>query len=191
MKLFFSTTPRAKEDYNEEINTMYRFLHKSGYNLTEKYIETANVQEFYSWTEEDKEKYYEDTIKAIRSSDVTLFEVSKPSLGVGHLIGKALSFEKPVVVAYTKGHNPFMLESARENNIILIEYSLENLEKTITDAIDYAKEKKLVRFNFFISPEIESYLNWKAKTKNIPRSVFLRSLIEDSMLTDEEYTSRK
>jgi len=50
-----------------------------------------------------------------------------------------------------------------------------------------AREKVDVRFNFYISPEIGRYLDWISQRKKLPRSVFLRGLVERHMHVDKEY----
>jgi len=44
-----------------------------------------------------------------------------------------------------------------------------------------------VRFNFFVSPKIISYLDWVSKNRMVPRSVFLRELIEKEMKKDKDF----
>ena len=57
----------------------------------------------------------------------------------------------------------------------------------IFQAIEKAREKVDVRFNFYISPEIGRYLDWISQRKKLPRSVFLRGLVERHMHADKEY----
>jgi len=187
MKVYFSTSPRAKREYSKQIERIYNYLDKIGVQLTDETIRKVEVDEFYSWQEEKRKKYYDNTIKSIKQADICVFETSYPSLGVGHLINQALSNGKPVITMYTNGKKPFMLDSAEIDKITLLEYDNENLETVLSYALEYAKDNSDVRFNFFISPSIGSYLDWISRTKKVPRSVFLRGLIEDHMSADSDY----
>jgi hypothetical protein len=51
-------------------------------------------------------------------------------------------------------------------------------------AIEYAINQQEVRF---ISPNIGRYLDWISKVKKIPRSVYLRALIERDMKENTEF----
>jgi hypothetical protein len=44
-----------------------------------------------------------------------------------------------------------------------------------------------VRFNFFVSPKILTYLDWVGQKRMIPKSVFLRNLIEREMKKDRDF----
>jgi hypothetical protein len=187
MKAFFSTTPRAKTQFKSEIDLIYKVMRKLGLDLTDDIIENVSEHDFYSWDAIKSKQYYDHTISTIKTSEIAIFEVSVPSLGVGHLIGQSLNQGVPVVVLFTKGKKPFMLESAQLDKVILVEYTPDTLESGLSDAISFAKEKMDVRFNFIVSPKIIHYLEWIASHRNIPKSVFLRNLIEENMKKDKEY----
>jgi hypothetical protein len=61
------------------------------------------------------------------------------------------------------------------------------LEEKLKGALERAKEQSDIRFNFFVTPQILSYLSWLSGRKRIPRAVFLRTLIEREMKKDTEY----
>lgn len=188
MKVFFSTSPKSKKNYRNEINRIFEFFEKQKeISLVDELIKNVEEEEFYAWPEEKKRSYYKNTIANIKKSDVCIFETSYPSLGVGHLISQAIQFGKPVLALYTEGKKPFMLESAENDKVALIEYNYNNLNSELSHGIEFAKDASDVRFNFFISPSIGNYLDWVANTKKIPRSVFLRSLIEKAIEEDSDY----
>lgn len=187
MKIFFSTTPHAKRLYTKEIQKIYDALRSLDAELVDDTIEKITEEEFYQWDAKKRKDYYEKTIRNIKTADVTIFETTYPSLGVGHLINQALNFGKPAIALFTQGKRPFMLDSANNEKIILIEYTLDDVKEQLEHAFEYAKDRMDVRFNFFISPDLSSYLDWLTKHRNIPRSVFLRNLIEREMKKDVEY----
>jgi len=187
MKLFFSTTPRAKRDYLENIQKIYKTLRDLGHSLTDDTIERVDEKEFYNWDSDQRHEYFQKTMKAIRDCEVAIFEASFPSLSAGYLIGQATRANKPVIVLFTEGNKPFILDSAQNEKIILLPYNLDTLKSELKHALEYAKEQNDVRFNFFVSPSILQYLDWIASNKNIPRSVYLRSLIEQDMRSNPDY----
>ena len=70
---------------------------------------------------------------------------------------------------------------------MIVEYTEENIEETIREALNKIKDYSDVRFNFFVSPKILNYLDWIAQKRMIPRSVFLRNLIEREIKKDKEF----
>jgi hypothetical protein len=70
----------------------------------------------------------------------------------------------------------------------LFEYEdLAELGKEIPMLLDFASDQQDTRFNFFISPKHQNYLDWIAKYKKVPRSVYLRELIETDMANNSEF----
>jgi FMN-dependent NADH-azoreductase len=187
MKIFFSTTPRAKEIYEKELDLIYQTIDSLDHTLLDRVIEQVDPKDFYNWDAEKRRDYYRSTMNQIKKADVCIFEASFPSLGVGHLIDQANKYGKAVIVLFLEGKKPFMLDSADEEKIILVQYDISNIKQELKSAIDYAIETSDVRFNFFISPAIGAYLDWISKHKKIPRSVYLRSLIERDMAENDEY----
>jgi hypothetical protein len=61
------------------------------------------------------------------------------------------------------------------------------MEKILWDSLKEAKCLIDMRFNFFVSPKILNYLDWVGHKRMIPKSVFLRNLIEREMKKDREF----
>jgi hypothetical protein len=106
---------------------------------------------------------------------------------MGFIMQKALELSKPVIALYHSNNSPFFATGIENDKLQVIEYNDENLERVLADALDYAKDQADIRFNFFISPKISNFLDWMSKEKRIPRSVYLRRLIENDMAKNDEY----
>ena len=67
-------------------------------------------------------------------------------------------------------------------------YTLDNLEEVVDEALDLVGEQVDTRFNFFISNRLSSYLDWIAKNKRIPRAVYLRQSISKEMRKNKDFS---
>ena len=112
------------------------------------------------------------------------------SMSMGYLVNKALELSKPVIALYTTGHEPFFLTGLDDSRLQIVEYNLNDVEHKVEDAIDYAASQQDTRFNFFVAPKHINFLDWVSQSKKIPRSVFLRKLIEREMANDEQYNNQ-
>jgi hypothetical protein len=144
----------------------------------------VEVEKFYL---SDIKNFYRHTIDDLKKADICIFEASVPSLAIGHLISMAIEMGKPVIALYKAANIPFFLTGLDDEKIQVIQYELENLKDELSTAIEYASDLQDTRFNFFISPQIGSYLDWVAKNKRVPRAVYLRRLIEEDMRGNKEY----
>lgn len=183
MKVYFSASRFYAEIYQANYDRILAVLRKNNLEIIENsrlkhpkgYFKTVNSLKV-------REELYEEMIRNIEEADFCVFEASHPStVNIGHEITVALDRCKPTVVAYTKDKDPILFRGIKESRIIWVEYINSTLEDEMEEAICQAKECLNIRFNFFVTPKILTYLNKIAKEKNIPRSVYLRELIEKDM----------
>jgi hypothetical protein len=72
MKLFFSTSPRAKTQFAKEIAAIYKYIHDNVYELTDNLIEKITPEMFYNMSEDDRREYYKKTIEAIKKAEALI-----------------------------------------------------------------------------------------------------------------------
>jgi len=187
MKLFFDSSLTGRKDFEENYQAIFKILKNSEHEVIAAPVFTALPEDVAKESIEDASKYFDRMTKIMKKADIHVYEVSYPSLGVGHQVAMSISMNKPVIVLHVPEMRPFVLESMKNDRLQVIDYNLENLESQLKSALDYASGVMDTRFNFFISPRIANYLDWIAKTKKTPRAVYLRDLIQKRMETDKEY----
>lgn len=187
MKIFFSCSARGYSQYGKNYEDIYNLIEKQGHTHLDDYKDTIDPQDVYLETHEKNLELYKTAINCIKSCDVLVLEVSTHSISMGFLMQQALSIGKPVVALYLKGNKPVFAAGIENDKLQLIEYSDDNLESELESSLKLAQENMDVRFNFFISPSIGRYLDWISKEKKIPRSVYLRALIEQEMRENTEF----
>ncbi len=191
MKVFFTAAIAGSPKFGGTYVKIVERLQNLGHDVTADHILKADRTEIRDQHDDDQRvRWYKKVLKMISSSDVVVAEVSTPSINVGHEISLALEKETPVVAIYKKGFHPVLLQGIRNDKFVLVEY--EDIGEIIDDIhsyLEYSQEQRDTRFNFFISPKISNYLDWIAKTKRLPRAVYLRNLIQKRMEEDEEYNN--
>jgi len=151
----------------------------------EKYEEIENLSD---------EKYVERHRKMMdqmKKADAVFAELSYTSSSAGYTVAQAVNWGKPVVVFYSGDAEPHLLRTleAMNDKLIVVRYShIDQLDKEVPLMIDFVTESQDTRFNFFVSPNIAYYLDWISKHRRVPRSVYLRRLIDEDMEANEEYT---
>ncbi len=189
MKVFFTGSPRALKDtqMRAEHEAIYKAIEKIGATHLSRLVINADPDVFYRANQDDVLKHYNNTIECVKKADVVVAETSMQSMSMGYLVEKALSMNKPVVVVHRVGAPPFFFSGIEDDRLQILEYSVGTAESVIQKAFEYAINQQEVRFNFFISPAIGRYLDWISKVKKIPRSVYLRALIERDMRENTEF----
>ena len=188
MKAYFTASLRGKQDYEINYRAIVEGLGKLGYKVFAGHILNVNAAtKAASQTNEEKKEFYKELLGWVKAADIVVAEISYPSVSVGHEISFALELGKVVLVLHTKDNSSILLEGSDDKRLMMVCYSLDNLYKILPKAVEDARQASDVRFNFFVSPKILAYLDWVAKKRMIPRSVFLRDLIEKEMKKDKKF----
>lgn len=184
MKVYFMSSPRGKQTLEGKYQTIYKCISDLGHENVSDFIVTVKVNDFY---EDDISVFYKKTTTDLKSAEVCIFEASEPSLAIGQLMSMAIDLGKPIIALYTGDNVPLFLSGAEDEKIQVIQYDQENVKNILKTAIEFASDQMDTRFNFFISPKHQNYLDWISKHRKIPRAVFLRNIIEREMDKDEEF----
>lgn len=188
MKIYFTGALSGKEKYLENYKAIVAHLRLRGHKVFAEHILTEGKEkQVKQQTAEDRENVYKDLLKKIKTSDMVVAEISTPSVSIGHEITNALEMSKPVIIMHIPGETSSLLEGKVDEKLHIVTYNLENLNEVLDKALEEARLKMDVRFNFFVSPKILAYLDWVAQKRMVPRSVFLRNLIEREMKKDKEF----
>lgn len=190
MKCMFIASIRAKAEYKDAYKTIVDALRDSGNQVISDHVLAISQEELNKMTKVNNTVFHKRILQNVKTSDVVMAECSHQSLSVGYLLSYAVEQGKPTIVFYNNNSpepNLFPTLSTSER-LYYVKYSnLNELDRLVHEYAEYAKEQLDTRFNFFVSPKIERYLSWVAKRRKLPRSVFLRKLIEDSITKDKEY----
>lgn len=188
MKVYFTSSLRGKKEFGQAYRHIVKLLKESGFKVYADHILKTDPTKPSTQSHEEAVKAYKHLNNLRNKSDLLVVEASYPSLGVGHEISLALDANKPVVVTYKQGNSPRLLEGTQDDRLFLISYKTkEDLDGKLVKAVNKAKNQMDVRFNFFVTPQILSYLDWIAKTRKVPRAVHLRRLIKEDMKKNQEY----
>lgn len=181
-------SPRGKKQFSKQYNVIYKVIEDLGHvNLTD-FLISVDTEKFYV---NDISDFFKETNKELKKADVCIFDASIASIAIGHLISTAVQNNKPVIVFYIDEKPPHYLTGMDDSKVQLIKYEENTIAQCLLDAIDYASSQQDTRFNFFVSPKHINFLDWVSHNKKIPRSVFLRRLIEKEMANDSQYTSEQ
>lgn len=191
MKIYFTAAiTNIPSEHQESYKKIVKELEALGYKVTADHILDKTVEKLAKQSEEEAKTLYRKMMVWKHQSALIVVEGSYPSFGVGQEITYALSNKKPVIVLHLKGRKPHILTGLEAEYLYIVEYDQQNLKKTLLEYIDYAKETADTRYNFFISPEIDSFLDWVSKKRKLPRAVFLRQLIEEDMKNNKRYLKK-
>lgn len=189
MKIYFSVSySNLTDEIRANCQIITQHLEKLGHKVISEKLYSQSNKPYESQSEEESLDAQRNLTKLKKSADIIIFEITKPSVAIGQELSIALSLNKPVIALYTNTEAPHILRDESGDLLIMAEYNKADIPEVIDKNLEYASENQEVRFNFFISPAIGRYLDWISKVKKIPRSVYLRALIEHEMKENKEFS---
>jgi phosphoenolpyruvate carboxylase len=181
MIAYFSASVAAKQQYIENYQKIIKSLQGMGTNVIYEHIINSSEEKIRLHTKEERYSFHEKVEKWIQKCDFMVVETSHPSISVGYEIALALRIGKPVLLLYSLGDPPSLLGQHKNERLVCEKYDLKNVTQILKNFIGYVQGKHDLRFTFFITPEIVSFLDDVTKTKKVPKSVYIRQLIEKEM----------
>ena len=189
MKICFVGSIKNKENGLDDYQTIVDALKRGGDKVFYEHVMNYSQSDLDTLGEDKKVSFHKKVIDLIKKSDMVVAEITSQSLSVGYLISMALDLSKPTVLLYKGNSKPNIISALEESDKLFVTNykDTEQLIEVVADMVTKAKGKSDVRFNFFVSPKILAYLDFVAQKRMIPRSVFLRDLIEKEMKKDKDF----
>lgn len=187
MKIHFVTGLEGNQD---DFLRIVKKIQDLGHELVTDHFLTRTISDLEQEAEAEAELYDKKSMQWFKRADIVVFECTYSNSSQGYELATAMNLMKPVIVLYRKGvgESPYRLRGMTSDKLQVLSYDDTTLEEVLEAALEYASDSNDIRFNFFISSEIFQYLDWISSRKKIPRSVYIRRLIEDDMHRNEEYS---
>lgn len=185
MKIYFSASIHGIAQNKARYQKIADLVEKHGHRINMEDVLGVSHEEMSHFTEDQHLQFYNKVMKGIKQADAMFTELSYTSTSTGFMISQAMIMNKPVVVFYSGEEEPHLFKTQEKVNdrFMVVRYRhTDDLEKIVPSALQFVGDSQDVRFNFFISTKHSNYLNWIAKNKKLPRSVYLRKLIDEHQL---------
>lgn len=181
MRAYFTASIVGKKQYLHDYLRIIALFKEHQCDVTSDHIINATEESIRMETKEERLKFHNQLEEWINHADFLVAETSFPSISVGYEISLALQRGKPVLILYNNGDPPSLFAHHKDEKLVCEKYTKESIAAIIDDFINFAQSTADTRFTFFITPKIASYLEKIAKKEKLPKSVYLRKLIEADM----------
>ncbi len=181
MLVYFTASVTGKKYYLSNYLKIIEILREKKCKVISDHIIQSTVAALHSQKKEDRLAFHKNLDKWLKQCDFVVAETTFPSVSVGYEISLALHYNKPILILYFEGKCPSILVDHSNERLVCENYTLSSLQDIIEEFISFAQGTSDSRFTFFITPAIAAYLDKVSKKHKIPKSVFLRKLIEDKM----------
>lgn len=181
MKVFFTASVSAKEKYLREYLNVINYLSVKGYDVKFNHIVESTESQIQHQAKEETLKFHSNVETWIKNCDFMVADTSHPSVSVGYEISLALRVGKPVLVFYGAGGPPSLLAAYKDEQLVAEHYTENTYKNTIDNFIKFISSKNDLRFTFFITPAIATFLDEIVVKEKTPKSVYIRKLIEEDI----------
>lgn len=182
MKVYFSAALAQKKQFGKYYQQIVNYLEAQGHEVLQD-TTTTSLKAAIKKTDQERAEYYKQVVKWIKSADLVVLEVSFPStLHIGHEISLALEQSKPVIALFHKNFEPAFFLGLSHELINWHSYDAACLHKVLERGIRFAAHHLLIRYNVSLPARMYHHLEKCAAKYRVPKSFYLRKLIEQDML---------
>jgi hypothetical protein len=181
MNIYFTASIVGKKYHQANYQRIVHILTEQGNTVQSDHVLKTTEADIHMETKTERLEFHKKLESWINACDCMVVETTFPSISVGYEISMALHRGKPVLILYNEGDPPSLLTTQHEEKIISEKYTPETLKEIITDFMTYVEGNADMRFTFFITSAIASYLDTVSKKQKVPKSVYIRNLILQDM----------
>lgn len=179
MKVYFSASMTHRERLGNSYRLIMEAVEKLGHELITSFdvlnipVETSRNQALKA-----RMRFYRDWRRSMSECEVAVIEVSHPStVNIGLEVGQLIDRGKPTICLHRPKMDPAVVGEEYSKRILKFEYTNANVKEVLKYGFEEAEKMLNRRFTFFISSEIDAYLEKVAQNSGVSRSEFIRDLI--------------
>jgi len=178
MLAYFTASIVGKKYHLPNYRRIVELLKQKEVEILDEHILEVYEKDIQVQSKDKRLAFHKQLEDWVNKSDFLVAETSFPSISVGYEISMALDRNKPVLILYSEGDPPSLFAYHENQKIVCEKYTQENLQAIIEDFLRFVRGESDTRFTFFISSKQASYLAKQAKINRVPKSVYLRGLID-------------
>ena len=185
MKFTLASVPDATTKAQEALTIVGQTLEKSKQAYNKDALKKQNTPD---------SKFYTKLRLRIRAGDAIIAEVTKPSTELGYLISEALTQRKPVLLLTDKSVDSNLAEFFGTRNskfLSIVKYTKATLEQSVESFVGFSAKKVDTKFILIITPEIDTYLRWKASEEGVKKAEVVRTAVENYISKDSTYINER
>ncbi len=181
MRAYFTASIVGKKYHLDKYRKIVELLTEKGVTVAAEHILNVEEKDIQLQSREKRLAFHQRLEDWVNSADFLVAETSFPSISVGYEISMALDRGKPVLILYSEGDPPSLFAYHENEKIVSEKYTMDTLAPIISDFLHFVRGEADTRFTFFISSKQAAYLAKMGKKNRVPKSVYLRSLIDKDM----------
>lgn len=181
MTAYFTASVVGKKYHLPYYKKIIEILASHDIQVIADHILNVDEPDIHLQSKEQRLAFHQKLEKWINGCDFMVVESSFPSISVGYEISLAIHRDKPILILYREGDPPSLMAYHHHEKLVCEKYTDTTLGAIIEDFINFARGGNDQRFTFFITPQIAAYLEEISRKEKLPKSVYLRKLIERDM----------
>jgi hypothetical protein len=194
MNIYLIASIHGRKKYNANYEKLVELVEAAGHKIVSDHVLKLTPAQMDEQDDKQKKKLDKGISDNIKKADAIFAELSHSSTGSGFDMAMAVNQGKPVVIFFSGDEETHLFKILEVSNdkVVIVRYKhLDELKQEVPLMLDFVSDAQDTRFNFFVSPNISSYLDWVSKHRRIPRSVYLRKLIDKDMKTNREFAAAR
>ena len=191
MNIYYVGSFNNFDNHKEAYAATTKSIVKTDNKLTNQWFSESSAYANNNNTSKDSARFYESTMEEIEKSDIIIIDTTVSSMSTGYQSSYAINRQKPTLLLVdTKHRNPSELFMAKSNspNLQISGYdSISEIDNIIKKFIQKHNLREKKRLNLVLEKKQFAYLTWAAFTKKQTITFIIKTLINKSIETDDDY----
>lgn len=178
MNIFF-TVGRTKAK-KQNIALIDKILSKSNKVVTKQLLTGGKPASGLNFLR--RVELYAKIYQEIKNADIIAAEATYPTSKLEFELGLASALKKQIILLFSQETSAEIKETEfPHTNIQTIEYNGQDLKSQLVKGLNLSRAQIDQRFTILLSPRIISFLDERCEEQKIPKSVYIRHLIEQQI----------
>lgn len=181
MKIGLLTSHRWKQQNKSLFQEMVEYLQSKGHQILTSDIK---LEELIPMRYVEREAIFSEFYHKLLDCDVVFAECTLQSTQVGFGLAYLRARGKPIIVLSLREVNEMQTQGevySNEENLAVYEYSKGDMKSVINEALNSMESHIDKRFTIIFPADLMNQLEDVARKKKLPKSVFIRQLIEEDL----------
>lgn len=167
-------------------------------------VEVVSSDSLYGGTEQIQRPLFDGkSFESLAMVDMLILEITEANPNVNYLLAQGVLQQKPTLCLYKKNKEPrdllnYLIKRGTPKCITTHAYSEKSLANfverflaTTTLLPNHLEDSPSIKFTLRLTPQVDRYLDWKAKKMNRSKADVLRDWLRLRMDEDNEFRNKK
>lgn len=187
MKVGFLSSHRGQQKYIKEHKAVVNFFEKKKIEVVHSLDTSIESLLSLGWLE--REAIFMNFYHKLETCDIVFAECTMQSTQVGFGLSYLRAKGMPIVMMTIRNADEYSPKKdvySNIENLMFLQYDMSDITTALEEAVEFMEQRIDKRFTVIFPSHLLAKIEEQVKKKKLPKSVYIRQLIEKDLAASEE-----